>query len=51
MSKNERILRKILTTEKEVVCINEGAYIATLALGLQMSMAGKTVTAKVKKGY
>ena len=48
--KAQRDLRKLLLSEKEVVCLNPAAYIAMLNLGLTLLHQGRMV-AKVVKGY
>lgn len=46
-----RSLMKLLRTEKEVHALNPGAYIAMLALAIEMLQRGQTVKAKIVKAY
>lgn len=42
---------KLMKTQREVIAINEGAYLLFLALGLSLLYKGVYPIAKVTKGY
>lgn len=44
-------IEKLLKTEKTVKCLDEVAYIKTLLVGQRMLMQGKTLQAKIEKGF
>ena len=48
MTRKEAI--KLMKSEKEIVALNEGAYLLFLSLGLELLYKGFTV-AKVTKGF
>ena len=49
MDKKEREIRKLLRTQEQIVCLNAGGYITTLAISLRMPIG--SVKAKIVKGY
>ena len=46
-----RKVARLLTREKEIVCLDHASYVKLLLVGQNMALRGRQVKAKITKGF